>query len=169
MPLPPHFTDPAAARSFLEAARWPAGPVCPHCLASHPYPLVPGPHSSTRPGLWKCAACRRQFSVLTRTILERTHLPLPLWLRALDLLCTAPAGLVPVQLAVQLDISSRSACALAHRLQDAIAQGPLRRRLRPAAPASARYRLRVRLYPLSLAEATSALLQVPPARRLGSA
>ena len=27
----PHFTDKDKAREYLEAMRWPEGPVCPHC------------------------------------------------------------------------------------------------------------------------------------------
>src|ERR1700691_5177809 len=57
----PHFTDDTKAREYLEAIRWPQGPVCPHCgvIGGH-YQLNGTAH---RPGLWKCADCREQFSV----------------------------------------------------------------------------------------------------------
>ena len=33
----PHFHDENAACAWFEAARWPNGPVCPHCKAEKHY------------------------------------------------------------------------------------------------------------------------------------
>jgi transposase-like protein len=82
---------PAAAEAYelLERLRWDGSPpVCPHCgAAGRCHFLRPRAGSSrpTRTGaatfrrVWKCAACRRQFSVLTGTIFEGTRLRLPVW------------------------------------------------------------------------------------------
>ena len=32
------FHDEAAARAWFEAARWPEGPICPHCKGGKHYP-----------------------------------------------------------------------------------------------------------------------------------
>src|SRR4051794_7211457 len=54
------FTNQLEAAAYLESIRWPDGPVCPHCGESKrkPYPLK----SATR-RLYKCAACRKQYTV----------------------------------------------------------------------------------------------------------
>ena len=48
----PQFQDADKAREYLEALRWPNGPVCPHCgvIGGH-YKLEGKSH---RPGLYKC-------------------------------------------------------------------------------------------------------------------
>ena len=37
---------------------------------------------SHRPGLWKCADCREQFTVTVGTVFERSKIPLSKWLQA---------------------------------------------------------------------------------------
>ncbi len=76
------LTDEEAYR-FLEALRWPEGSVCPHCGYGQAYFLTPanGVTRRTRRGsmsprrVWKCASCRKQFSVLTNTIFHGTKIP----------------------------------------------------------------------------------------------
>src|SRR5438309_11768288 len=69
--------DEEAAYGLLEELRWPTGPVCPHCGHDKAYFLTPKDKAGRRTGpgakrsvrrVWKCAKCRRQFSVLTNTI-----------------------------------------------------------------------------------------------------
>src|SRR5919106_1348464 len=86
----PRFSDPLAAAVYLESLRWPNGPVCPHCGDSERrhYKLK---DSKTR-RLWKCAACRKQFSVMVGTIFEDSKIPLNKWLYAFYLLCTSKKG-----------------------------------------------------------------------------
>jgi len=80
------FSDPAVARQLLERFRWPMGPCCPHCGSrkSH-YPIRPKEDSlnPARPGLLGCKSCRKQFTVTVGTPLERTKVPLALWMVAL--------------------------------------------------------------------------------------
>ena len=56
----PIFHDETAARQHLESLLWPFGPVCPHCGVIDQATLMKG--KSTRPGLYKCRACRKPFS-----------------------------------------------------------------------------------------------------------
>jgi transposase-like protein len=79
----------SAAYRLLEQVRWGDRPhACPHCGSDAGcYFLRPadGVARTTRTGnrstrrVWKCAACRRQFSVLTGTVLERTRIPIRVW------------------------------------------------------------------------------------------
>ncbi|HTB93930.1 MAG TPA: transposase, partial [Candidatus Sulfotelmatobacter sp.] len=61
-----------SARAFLEAQRWPDGkPACPKCGEigrAYRLPPVAGKAKKDgtiayRKGLWKCGACRKQFTV----------------------------------------------------------------------------------------------------------
>src|SRR5713226_2063280 len=93
--LEPHFQDEDKAREYLEAARWPDGPVCPHCglvveackiKFKEPdleaLKLTRKRHRKPRKGLWMCSGCRKQFSVTVKTIFEDSHIPLNKWLMA---------------------------------------------------------------------------------------
>src|SRR5437899_585536 len=81
--------DEASAYQFLEELRWGDRPVCPHCGSVRPpYFLKPRQDEGrkTRTGtvthrrLWKCADCRKQFSVLTGTIFHGSKIPVRTWL-----------------------------------------------------------------------------------------
>src|SRR4051794_20367095 len=75
------YADDAAARTFLEQARWPNGPVCPHCGSKEVTKLE---GKATRPGVYKCKAkaCRKQFTVTVGTIFEASHIKLRFWVIA---------------------------------------------------------------------------------------
>src|SRR6476660_1672508 len=103
--LAQHFSDETAARALFEKMRWPNGPVCPFCQAANPYRLTPKPGSKTRPGLFKCRACRKQFSVTKGTVFEDSHIPLHKWLLAIHLLCASKKGMSSHQLQRMLGLS----------------------------------------------------------------
>ena len=92
------------ARRYLEKVRWPNGPVCPHCGSGKKAYLLKG--KSTRPGVYSCATCRRQFTITIGTVMENTHLPLRTWLMAFSLMCSAKKGISALQLQRDLDIGS---------------------------------------------------------------
>lgn len=113
------FQDPLAAAAYLEQLRWPNGPVCPHCNESErkPYKLK----SKTR-SLWKCAACRKQYTVTVGTIFEGSHIPLNKWLLAFHLLCSSKKGMSAHQLHRMLGVTYKSAWFMAHRIRYAMEQ-----------------------------------------------
>lgn len=123
--LDDRFTDPLIAAEYLESIRWPNGPVCPHCGSDRkPYKL---PHKTRR--LWKCAACRKQYTVTVGTIFEASHIPLNKWLLAFFLLCSSKKGMSAHQLHRMLGITYKSAWFMAHRIRYAMAQPPFARQL----------------------------------------
>ena len=73
---PAKIPDEDSAYRFLEDLRWGDRPVCPHCgSVRKPYFLTPknGGRKTTRGRVsprrvWKCADCRKQFTVLVGTI-----------------------------------------------------------------------------------------------------
>lgn len=128
-----HFSDPEKAREFLEAQRWPEGPICPHCgELNNAYRLEPkeskkGKH--VRKGVWKCGGCREQFTVTVGTIFADSHIPLNKWLIAIHLLCSSKKGMSSHQLHRMLGVTYKSAWFMSHRIRYAMTQEPLSSKL----------------------------------------
>ncbi len=117
------FADEGAAREWLEAQRWPDGPVCPHCgVVDRAYKLTAKPTSkrAVRPGVWKCRDCRKQFTVTIGTVFAETHIPLNKWLYAIHLMCSSKKGVSANQLHRTLEITYKSAWFLCHRIRKAM-------------------------------------------------
>src|SRR6266540_7191628 len=121
------FPDADSAAEYLESLRWPDGPVCPHCGESErkAYRLK----TKTARRLWKCAACRKQFTVTVGTIFEDSHIPLNKWLWAFYLLCSSKKGMSAHQLHRMLGITYKSAWFMAHRIRYAMGQPSFTTRL----------------------------------------
>jgi transposase-like protein len=113
----PIFTDENAARARFEQLRWPDGPVCPHCGAIDNATELKG--KTTRPGLYNCRDCRKQFSATIGTLYERSHIPLHKWLLATYLMCASKKGMSAHQLYRMLGFGSyRTAWFMAHRIRE---------------------------------------------------
>src|SRR6267143_1352685 len=121
--LAAHFSDPTAAAEFLEGIRWPGGPVCPHCGQDERPPYRLNSKATTR-RLWKCPACRKQFTVTVGTIFESSHIPLNKWLLAFYLLCSSKKGMSAHQLHRMLGVTYKSAWFMAHRIREAMTEPP---------------------------------------------
>jgi transposase-like protein len=113
-----HFQYADKAREYLEALRWPHGPVCPHCgvIGDH-YALKGDAH---RPGLWKCKDCRKQFSVTVKTVFERSKIPLNKWLLAVHLMCASKKAISSHQIHRMLGVTYKSAWFMTHRIREAM-------------------------------------------------
>ena len=129
--LAQEYSDNDKARELLESLRWPEGPVCPHCAndgkAKSIYTITPKADSDrpARKGLYKCGACRKQFTVTVGTIFEDSHIPIGKWLMAFFLLCSSKKGMSAHQLHRMLDITYKSAWFMAHRIRFAMGEGPI--------------------------------------------
>jgi transposase-like protein len=115
------------AREMIESIRWPDGPNCPHCESTEAYKLTPKPDSKrpVRPGVYKCKACKKQFTVTVGTIFEGSRIPLNKWLMAIYLMCASKKGISAHQLHRQLGITYKSAWFMCHRIRYAMTQEPL--------------------------------------------
>ena len=117
----PHFQDADKARAYLEALRWPNGPVCPHCgVEGEAYALQGASH---RPGLLKCKACRKQFSVTVGTVFEKSKIPLNKWLLAVHLMCASKKAMSSHQIHRMLGVTYKSALFMTHRIREAMKPG----------------------------------------------
>lgn len=125
--LASEYSDNDKARELLESIRWPNGPVCPKCGSKEAYRLTAKPTSKSpaRPGLCKCKACRKQFTVTVGTIFESSHIKISTWLMATFILCSSKKGVSAHQLHRMLGITYKTAWFMAHRLRFAMTEGPL--------------------------------------------
>ncbi|WP_417515818.1 IS1595 family transposase [Minwuia sp.] len=117
----PVFADADKARLHLESVRWPNGPVCPHCGERDEITALKG--KSHRPGLYKCKACVKQFTVTVGTVFERSKVPLNKWLLATYLLCGSKKGISSKQLERMLGVTYKTAWFMSHRLREAMREG----------------------------------------------
>jgi transposase-like protein len=117
----PHFQSESAAFAFVEARLWPNGPVCPHCKETARIGRLNG--KTTRPGLHKCYACGKPFTVRMGTIFESSHLPLHLWLQVIHLFCCSKKGIATRQIQRMLNCSMKTAWFLGHRIRLAMDPG----------------------------------------------
>ncbi len=124
------FISEDAARAFLEKIIWPNGPVCPHCKSTEAYTLTakPGSAKGVRKGVYKCKACRKQFTVRIGTIFEDSKIPFTKWLMTIHLMTSSKKGVSSLQISRELGITMKSAWFMTHRIREAMRQtdgGPL--------------------------------------------
>lgn len=118
------FHNEQAAFEYVESHLWPNGPTCPHCGNADAAKIGRLQGKTTRPGLRKCYACRKPFTVRLGSIFEDSHLPLRLWLQAIHLLCASKKGISTRQLQRMLNCGMKTAWHLGHRIRAAMAPMP---------------------------------------------
>jgi transposase-like protein len=108
-----HFADKDVALQFVVALRWPNGVVCPRC-ESREWSFL-----STR-RLWKCKACKKQFSVKVGTIFEDSPIGLEKWLPAMWMIANCKNGISSYELGRALGVTQKTAWFMLHRLRHAM-------------------------------------------------
>src|SRR6202046_263443 len=116
----PIFSDETAAREWFEAARWPEGPICPKCGSAKHY-------ATKRVGVYRCAAptCRKDFTVMTGTVMERSHAKLVDWAVAFHLAAYSKKGFSAPQFHRELGCQYNTAWFMFHRVREAMRRGGL--------------------------------------------
>lgn len=126
--LAKHFTNEASAWELVEKMRWASGPVCPHCgVIDNAYLLKASPTSTGKVShrkTWKCADCRRKFSVLIGTIFEGTQVPLSKWLMAMFLMSASKNGVAAYELHRTLNVTHKTAWFMIHRIREGMKLAP---------------------------------------------
>ncbi len=115
-----YFSDQDRCRVFVASLRWPQGPVCPRCGAIEPLFL------QTRK-LWKCRACKKQFSVKVGTIFEDSPIGLDKWLPALWMIVNAKNGVSSYEIARSIGVTQKTAWFMMHRIRLAMQTGTFRK------------------------------------------
>ena len=121
----PALHDEAAAREWLEASRWPTGAYCPHCGSFDVFRMEGQPerrqkNTRAREGAFHCRDCRGQFTVLTGSVMESSHLPLTKWVAAIKLMTASKKGMSAKQISRMLDITYKTAWFMCHRIREAM-------------------------------------------------
>lgn len=124
-----YFADEGKAIEFMESVRWPDGPVCPKCGHRKAYHLKPRAGTRRTRKLWKCAKCRKQFTVMVGTVFEDSHIPLNMWLAAFYAMASSKKGISAKQIERSLGITYRSAWFMCHRIREAMGKEPLKGKL----------------------------------------
>jgi transposase-like protein len=106
------FPDQKSARKYLESQFWPNGVRCPFCGQRKKI-------TTRKNGFYRCNPCKKDFSVRTGTVFERSHVPLHKWLCAMYLLVTARKGISSLQLSKEIGITQKSAWFVLQRLREA--------------------------------------------------
>jgi transposase-like protein len=114
----PIFTDEAKAREHFEAIRWPDGPYCPHCGETERVYRLHG--ESHREGLLYCNACNGSFTVMTGTVMERSHVPLNKWALAFRMMNGSKKGVSAHQLHRSIGVTYKTAWFMCHRIREAM-------------------------------------------------
>src|SRR5580698_1551589 len=116
----PHFHDEEAARQWFEGTRWPHGPICPKCGSAKHY-------ATKKEGRYRCGSptCRKDFTVMTGTVMERSHAKFTDWAVAFHLAASSKKGFSAHQLHRELGCQYNTAWFLHHRVMEAMRRGGL--------------------------------------------
>lgn len=130
------IVDESDAYKLLEDLRWGGAPTaCAHCNATGKfYFLKPQDGTTgrkTRTGansqrrVWKCATCRKQFSVLTGTIFHGSKIPVRTWLFVIFEFCASKNSLAAREIERKYSLTAKTAWFMVHRIREAVKRDPL--------------------------------------------
>lgn len=116
----PRFHNEDAARAWFEQTRWPDGPVCSHCGSLKHY-------ATKKPGRYRCGEkeCRKDFTVMTGTVMERSHAKLHQWAVGFHMAASSKKGFSAHQLHRELGCEYNTAWFMWHRIREAMRRGGL--------------------------------------------
>ena len=87
-----YFCDEETCVKHFTAIRFRSGEYCPHCGHTEIYTFKDGKR-------YRCAKCKQDFTIRTKTVFGDSKLPLRKWYMAVYLLSTSGKGISSVQLA----------------------------------------------------------------------
>src|ERR1700733_13062527 len=108
-----YFKDEGTCREHFTAARFANGAFCPHCGNRHIYSFKGGKR-------YRCADCKKDFTIVTGTVIGETKLPIKKWYIAIYLLLNTSKGISSVQLAKHVGVTQKTGWFMDHRIREAI-------------------------------------------------
>lgn len=113
---------------YLENLRWHGTPVCPKCASTDVHYVEPsnGVSRTTAGGsqserrVWKCQPCRKQFSVLTGTMMHATKIPVRTWVMVIFEMCSSKNGVAAREIERKYGLCPRTAWHMLHRIREAM-------------------------------------------------
>ncbi len=106
-----YFKKEETCVKYYAQLRWNGNPVCPHCGSEKPYATTRG---------YKCSnnECYKKFTVKVGTIFENSKIPFRIWFAAIYLCTSHKKGISSVQLAIDLNITQKTAWFVLHRIRE---------------------------------------------------
>jgi transposase-like protein len=98
---------------YLEKIRWEGKPICPYCNSTRSTPVP-------QERRYHCHRCNTSFSVTTRTIFHRTHLPLQKWFFAISYLLCEQKPISARKLSKVLKINKNTAWHITSQVDKAL-------------------------------------------------
>lgn len=99
-----NFPNEQTYHHLLVQQKWSNGTLgCSYCGS------ISSTNSNLKTFSCRCNDCRKDFSILTHTIMENTHIPLQKWLLGIFLMSRDKRGVSALELARDLDISNEKA------------------------------------------------------------
>lgn len=110
-----HFKDEETCQKYFEGIRFANGEYCPHCNHSHINRFSDGKR-------FRCAKCKKDFTIKTKTVFGESKIPLQKWFVAIYLLSINKKGISSIQLASQVGVTQKTAWFMDHRIRQALKQ-----------------------------------------------
>lgn len=98
-------------RAYLAKLRWSDQPTCPFCGCPRVWLFSNGTQ-------YKCAACRKLFTVKIGTLFEGSKIPLYKWFKAIHQVVTNPEGTTSLGLSKELEVTQKSAWFLLNSIRN---------------------------------------------------
>jgi transposase-like protein len=114
----PTFQDEDKARKNLETVLWPYGPVCGYCGNADSAKITKVQGKKHSLDHYNCNECKRQFTVATRTILERSKIRVTKWLIAAYVFDLAEDAAAANEIRREVGVTYETACLTTHHLTE---------------------------------------------------
>lgn len=108
------FNSEQTCLDYLEHARWGEEITCPHCG------VIGETYKYSNGKLYKCGACRKQFTAKVGTIFSDSKIPLYKWFLAIYLATSLKKGISSVQLSKYIGVTQKSAWFMLQRIRFAL-------------------------------------------------
>lgn len=107
-----YFKSEEICVKYLAKIRWDSNVICPYSDCQHTKVF----HFSDCK-TFKCAKCRKKFSVRVGTIFQDSKIPLRKWFAAIYLITSHKKGISSIQLAKDIGVQQKSAWFMMHRIR----------------------------------------------------
>lgn len=108
-----HWSEDQCADALFRI-RWPDGYRCPRCQSAE-YSVI----RTRRLPLYECSVCRKQCSVISGTVMERSRTPLSKWFTAVSLISYRYVS--ALYLSRRIGVTYKTAWLMLHKIRDAMA------------------------------------------------
>lgn len=119
-----YFADEQTCIDYLEFIRWEGNLQCAYADCEHNKVFK---YSNGK--VYKCAACKRQFSVKVGTIFEDSKISLKKWFAAIYLITSHKKGISSLQLSRDLGVTQKTAWYMNHRVRHSLGMKPTNEKL----------------------------------------